>query len=72
MFLYNTPVSDIIPLANLKSLELLYIAGTQVSDVTPLANLKSLEHLWLNNTPVSKENYEMLKKSLPSLIIRGP
>jgi len=43
--------------------------GTQeLSDVSPLANLKSLEYLWIYGTQVSKEDCEMLEKSLSASI----
>ncbi len=68
----STQVRDVAPLANLKNLQHLDLSCSQVSDVTPLANLTNLEFLDLFDTPVSKENCEMLQKSLPSLEIQGP
>ncbi len=51
--LRNTQVSELSPLAELKSLGHLWLQYTPVSDLSPLAELKSLEHLWLHNTQVS-------------------
>ena len=45
--LSGTQVHDLTALANLTSLQGLYLSGTQVHDLTPLANLKSLEWLVL-------------------------
>ena len=45
VYLSETQVRDLTPLANLKSIERLTLYYTQVSDLTPLANLKSLEGL---------------------------
>ena len=42
LYLSNTQISDIAPLANLTSLNSLDIDNTQISDLTPLANLTSL------------------------------
>ena len=39
LYLWNTQVSDVTPLAELKNLTMLYLSHTQVSDVTPLAEL---------------------------------
>ena len=46
-------MSDLSPLAKLKSLKELDLRHTQVSDLSPLAELKNLEHLVLNDTQVS-------------------
>jgi hypothetical protein len=51
--LYETQVTDLSPLAELKSLKEIAIGHTQVSDLLPLADLKDLERLYLNNTQVS-------------------
>nr|WP_321439326.1 leucine-rich repeat domain-containing protein [uncultured Hyphomonas sp.] len=45
--------SNLAPLAELTSLQTLYLSRTQVSDLTPLAELKSLDSLFLANTQVS-------------------
>jgi len=46
-------VSDLSPLAGLKSLERLGLRNTQVSDLSPLAGLKNLEWLRFDNTQVT-------------------
>jgi len=70
--LHNTQVSDPSPLAELKSLELLYLADTQVSDLSPLAELKNLTELYLNNTNVSNDQVEKLRQALPNCEIVHP
>ena len=50
--LTNAQVSDLSPLANLRSLKWLDLIDTPVRDLTPLANLKSLKWLSLGDTPV--------------------
>lgn len=67
--LNRTKVSDLSPLRGLSKLESLSLDDTPVSDLSPLANLKSLELVFISNTQVSRENYETLRKSLPSLLI---
>ena len=66
----NTQVTDVTPLARLISLEILDLDNTHVTDVTPLAELTNLKWLWLMDTPVSQDDYEMLRKTLPSCRIR--
>jgi len=51
--LYNTPVNDVSPLAELNNLRVLSLHGYQVSDVSPLAKLTKLEELDLDYTQVS-------------------
>ena len=46
-------LSDVTPLATLKSLRFLYLSNTQVSDVTPLTGLTNLEQLLLGKTQVT-------------------
>ena len=53
IYLPNTQVSDLSPLAELKKLESLVLNNTQVSDLSPLAELKNLKKLRLRNTQVS-------------------
>jgi hypothetical protein len=62
-----TQVSDVSPLAGLKSLEILSLYSTTVSDLTPLEELKNLALLHLDRTQVSDlsplvrlKNLEML------------
>jgi len=50
--LANTQMSDLSPLAELKSLEVLILNDTKVSDLSPLAELENLETLWIFNTQV--------------------
>ena len=47
------PVSDVSPLAELKSLEVLKLVRTEISDVKPLAGLAGLERLVLLRAPVT-------------------
>ena len=51
--LQEMQVSDLSPLAELKSLRLLELDNTPVSDLSPLVELKSLEWLYLTDTQVS-------------------
>ncbi len=67
--LNDTQVSDLTPLANLKSLEWLHLGNTLVSDLTPLANLKSLQRLVLGNTQVSDLTPLANLKSLKWLVL---
>ena len=67
--LYDTQVSDLTPLAGLKSLEFLGLQSTNVSVLSPLANVTSLQWLDLHNTPVSKEQVEELQQALPNCTI---
>ena len=66
VFLSNTQVSDLSPLAELKNLERLWLHNTQVSNLSPLAGVKNLEELWLKNTQVSDEQVQKLKQALPN------
>ena len=68
-FALRDQLCDLIGIDYFESVVVVHLSSTQVSDVTPLANLKSLERLYLGDTQVSKENREMLQKSLPSLKI---
>jgi len=49
---YETKISDLSALADLKNLEKLYLNNTQGSDLSPLADLKNLEWLILIDTQV--------------------
>ncbi|MCA9172907.1 MAG: leucine-rich repeat domain-containing protein [Planctomycetales bacterium] len=67
----GTHVSDVSPLANLKSLESLFLNGTQVSDISALANLDSLKTLQLRDTQVSDLTPLAKLKSLKRLTLSG-
>ena len=69
VFLEDTQVSDLSPLAELKSLRFIDLRNTQVSNLSPLVELKSLELLWLRNTPVSEEQVQELRQALPNCTI---
>ncbi|MBC8356691.1 MAG: hypothetical protein H8E66_32345 [Planctomycetes bacterium] len=69
--LRNTPVLDLTPLANLKSLQELCLWDTPVTDLTPLANLKSLKWLDLSDTQVSEEQFTKLRQALPNCSINA-
>ena len=53
LYLDQTQVSDLKPLAGLTGLQWLYLQQTQVSDLKPLAGLTGLQQLYLNQTQVS-------------------
>ena len=48
--IYNSPIHDLTPLANLKKLREIRIWDSEVNDITPLAGLIQLEVLSLANT----------------------
>ncbi|MEM9062809.1 MAG: leucine-rich repeat domain-containing protein [Pseudomonadota bacterium] len=52
LFLSNTQVSDLSPLAGLSGLQELFLNNTQVSDLSRLAGLSGLQVLSLSNTQV--------------------
>ena len=67
LYLINTQVSDLSPLAELKNLKVLHlINNTQVSDLSSLAELKNLLQLDLRNTLVSDEQLQRLQQALPN------
>ena len=70
LYLFDTQVKDLTPLAGLASLKVLILVSTPVSDVKPLAGLTNLELLHLLAMPVSQEDSEMLRKALPGCRIR--
>lgn len=49
----STNVTDLAPLANVKSLRHLDISGTKISDISPLKHLTKLDRLNLDNSLVS-------------------
>ncbi len=53
LYLSETAVSDLAPLATLTALQRLYLNQTAVRDLAPLAALTSLQWLGLNQTAVS-------------------
>ena len=65
LFLNDTRVTDLTPLAGLKELEVLLISNTQVSDLSPLAGLKNLRTLQLHGTLASDEQVQQLQRHLP-------
>jgi Leucine-rich repeat (LRR) protein len=67
----NTPVSDLSPLAELKSLETLALHNTQVSDLSLLAELKNLKQLYLSNMQVSDLSPLSELKNLEGLGLYG-
>jgi Leucine-rich repeat (LRR) protein len=66
LYLHNTQVSDLSPLAKLKNFYQLYLHNTQVSNLSPLAELKSLKELGLGGTQVSDEEVQELRQALPN------
>jgi len=67
--LYNTQVSDLSPLAELKNLEELKLGNTQVSDLSPLAQLNNLRELSLYNEQVSDLSPLASLKKLEELLL---
>jgi len=65
--LYGAQVSDLSPLAKMKSVSFLNLDNTQVSDLSPLAEFKNLEALWLDKTQVTDLSPLTELKSLESL-----
>ena len=53
LWLDDTKVVDLSPLAGLKNLERIFLHNTQVVDLSPLAGVKNLKQLGLNNTQVT-------------------
>ena len=66
VYLGDTKISDVKPLAGLTNLEELYLHITRVSDLKPLSGFTNLEVLGLENTNVSDEEIEKLKQALPN------
>jgi Leucine-rich repeat (LRR) protein len=66
LYLSNTQVSDLSPLAEFKNLAYLHIGDTRVNDLSPLAELKNLRELYLRNTQVSDEQVQELRQALPN------
>ena len=64
--LYNTQVSDLSPLAELKNLKWLTLNATPVEDISPLAQLGNLELLYLQYSQVSEEQVQAMRKALPN------
>ena len=66
LYLSQTLVRDLRPLANAHGLRKLYLASTAVTDLEPLAELTALEDLDLRNTDVTTlaplQNLPHLKK----------
>ncbi|MEM9435307.1 MAG: AAA-like domain-containing protein, partial [Pseudomonadota bacterium] len=69
--LSGTQVADVAPLANLSSLQSLFLYSTQVADVAPLANLSSLQILFLSGTQVADVAPLANLSSLQSLFLSG-
>lgn len=65
VFLYNSSVSDLTPLARFPNLTYLAIIDTNVTDAKPLLTLKRLKHLYLDGSSISKKDLSMLKDALP-------
>ena len=69
--LYRPRVSDLSPLAELKSLRAIDLRMTYVSDLSPLAELKSLRTLDLGKTRVSDLSPLAELKNLKTLVLLG-
>ena len=67
LYLSDTNISDLSPLAGLTGLQSLYLSRTEVSDLSPLAGLKGLHVLGLSCTKVSGASVAELRRSLPNL-----
>jgi hypothetical protein len=53
LYILDTQVTDLAPLANLSALQTLSISDTQVTDLAPLANLSALQTLNISDTQVT-------------------
>lgn len=60
-----TPVSDLSPIVNFTELHELYIYRTHIQDLTPLVGMKHLDALNVTGLPVTREQVEVLQRSLP-------
>jgi len=67
--LNSTEVSDLSPLAGLENLQQIDLNCTPVSVLAPLSGLNKLDLLTLYSTKVSKEQVQMLQRSLPNCSI---
>ena len=66
MWLRDTRVSDVTPLAGLEKLEWLDLHDTRVSNLAPLVGLKSLRQLDLKGTKVSDGQVKVVHQALPN------
>jgi hypothetical protein len=58
--------NDLTAFEGLTNVSLLNLNDTQVSDLTPIAGFKNLQWLGLRNTPVTKDQLDLLRKSVPN------
>ena len=66
LYLGETEVSDLSPLAGLTNLEEIWLNDTQVSDLSLLAGLENLRRLSIEGTNVTEEQIEQLQLALPN------
>ena len=69
IWLRDNQISDVSPLQNLTSLQLLDLVRNQISDVSPLQNLTSLQHLDLIRNQISDVSPLQNLTSLQSLYL---
>jgi hypothetical protein len=69
--LNSTQVSDLSPLAGLENLQQIDLNCTSVSDLAPLRVLKNLNLLSVYTTKVTKEQVQLLERSLRNCAIYG-
>jgi internalin A len=60
LYIGNTQITDISPLAKIPTLKRMGLGNTQIRDISPLKNLKNLHSLSLDNMPI--EDLGPLKK----------
>ena len=53
LYLSNTQIVDLGPLAGMKRLQSLWVDGTQITDLAPILALRGLEYLSLNHTRIT-------------------
>ncbi|MDA1051685.1 MAG: leucine-rich repeat domain-containing protein [Planctomycetota bacterium] len=71
VYINDNPVCDLTPLANLRSLQVLFLSQTEVHDLKPLANLKSLHTLLFSGTSDGDLTPLANLKSLRELYLQG-
>ncbi len=71
VFLDNSAVSDLTPLAHFPTLLHLQISNTNVTDIRPLLTLTRLRFLYLGGLSISEQDLAMLKEALPNCEIES-
>ena len=72
LFIMNSEIVDLSPIADIESIRLIELTGSTVNDLTPLQYLPNLKYLNVHRTPLTDEQVNDFARANPGCNILHP